>query len=76
MATLQELLKVMLDKGASDLHLTVGSPPQIRVDGSLFPLTSFEAMTPIQTNRCVIAFLLKLRKNALKRKMNLICLLV
>ncbi len=38
MANLHELLKIMIDKGASDLHLTVASPPQIRIDGTLEPL--------------------------------------
>lgn len=28
----------MVDKGGSDLHLTVGSPPQIRIDGDLVPI--------------------------------------
>ena len=27
--TLQALLKTMLDKGASDLHITAGSPPGV-----------------------------------------------
>jgi twitching motility protein PilT len=36
--TLPQLLKVMLDKGASDLHITTNSPPQLRIDGSLVPL--------------------------------------
>lgn len=35
MASLYELLKVMIEKGASDLHLSTGSPPRIRVDGKL-----------------------------------------
>ena len=38
MANLHQLLKAMVDKGASDLHLTTGSPPQLRVDGELVPL--------------------------------------
>ena len=38
MASLHELLKTMIDRGASDLHLTVASPPQIRIDGVLKPL--------------------------------------
>ncbi len=38
MASLHELLKIMIDNGASDLHLTVASPPQIRIDGVLEPL--------------------------------------
>ena len=32
-----ELLKLMVDKGASDLHLTVPSPPVLRIDGVLMP---------------------------------------
>ena len=38
MANLHQLLKLMVDKGASDLHITVGSPPQLRIDGSLVPI--------------------------------------
>jgi len=32
-----ELLKLMVDKKASDLHLRVGSPPVFRIDGLLIP---------------------------------------
>ena len=35
MVTLRELLEHMVKMGASDLHLTVGAPPVIRVDGKL-----------------------------------------
>lgn len=35
---LHQLLRVMVERGGSDLHVTVGSPPQIRIDGSLIPL--------------------------------------
>ncbi|MEK7713233.1 MAG: type IV pili twitching motility protein PilT, partial [Deltaproteobacteria bacterium] len=38
MANLHELLKIMMDRKASDLHVTTGSPPQIRIDGELVPL--------------------------------------
>lgn len=37
--TLHELLKVMVEKRASDLHITAGSPPMLRIDGSLTPVT-------------------------------------
>ncbi len=33
-----DLIKVVIDKGGSDLHLVAGSPPQIRLDGRLSPL--------------------------------------
>ncbi len=32
-----ELLKLMVDKGASDMHLRVPSPPVLRIDGMLVP---------------------------------------
>ena len=35
---LHQLLKAMIEKGASDLHLTTGTPPQLRIDGRLYPL--------------------------------------
>jgi twitching motility protein PilT len=38
MANLHQLLKVMIEKGASDLHVTTGSAPQLRVDGKLTPV--------------------------------------
>ena len=35
MVTLEELLRLLLDMGGSDLHITAGSRPRIRVDGEL-----------------------------------------
>ena len=38
MANLHQLLKAMIEKGSSDLHITTSSPPQLRIDGKLMPL--------------------------------------
>jgi twitching motility protein PilT len=35
---MHQLLKAMIEKGASDLHVTTGTPPQLRIDGKLHPL--------------------------------------
>src|SRR5262245_44111118 len=35
---LQQLLRAMVEKGASDMHITTGSPPVLRIDGSVVPL--------------------------------------
>ena len=35
---LHQLLRAMTDKGASDMHVTTGSPPLLRVDGAVVPL--------------------------------------
>lgn len=48
MATLYDLLKVMIEKGASDLHITTGSPPRIRVDGKLV-LLDHPSLAPAET---------------------------
>ena len=35
---LQQMLKTMVEYGATDLHITVDSPPQVRIDGRIVPL--------------------------------------
>ena len=40
----------MIERGASDLHITSGTPPQLRIDGSLFPLKT-PALTPVITKK-------------------------
>ena len=40
MLTLTEMLEEVIRSGGSDLHLTTGTPPQIRVDGKLRPIGS------------------------------------
>lgn len=46
--SMQQLLQVMLDKGASDLHITTGTPPQLRIDGSLVRLR-IDDLSPTDT---------------------------
>ncbi len=36
--TMEQLLRVMVDKQASDMHLTVGNAPLLRIDGQVLPL--------------------------------------
>jgi len=50
MPSLHQLLKAMIDKGASDLHVTVGSAPQLRIDGQLVPLKTAE-LSPKETRQ-------------------------
>lgn len=38
MAEIDALLKTMLEKGGSDLHLTVGLPPKARISGTIQPI--------------------------------------
>ncbi len=43
---LDPLLKVMMDKGASDIHLTMGETPCLRIDGDIVRYNEHPAMTP------------------------------
>jgi len=51
--SIDELLTVMVERDASDLHLAAGSPPVIRVNGQLERLTQFDRLTPDDTQTLV-----------------------
>ncbi len=51
-AHIDDLLRAMVDKGSSDLHIAVGIPPIIRVDGALVPMP-WEKMSPQHTQRLI-----------------------
>lgn len=44
-----DLLAIMVERNASDLHIKVGSPPTIRVNGSLYPIDNMPALTDNDT---------------------------
>jgi len=48
---IEELLKLTVDKGASDLHLRVPSPPVLRIDGELLPQEDLPPVTAEDTRR-------------------------
>jgi len=49
---LDDLLRAMHEKGASDLHMAVGIPPIMRVDGGLTPLP-WDKLTPQDSQRLI-----------------------
>ena len=48
MANLHQLLKAMVEKGASDMHITAGAPPLLRIDGEVIPL-KLPPLSPVDT---------------------------
>ena len=54
---LDAALTAMVKTGASDLHLTVGSPPMVRVEGGLRALEGFEELKPESLQRTIYAIL-------------------
>jgi twitching motility protein PilT len=59
---LHQLLKAMVEKGASDLHITTGSPPQLRIDGRLVPLKT-PPLTPVETKQLCYSILADAQKH-------------
>ncbi len=62
MVSLHQLLKVTIEKGASDLHITAGIPPQLRVNGSLVPL-DLPPLKPAETKQLVYSVLTDAQKH-------------
>ncbi|MGE4157496.1 MAG: type IV pilus twitching motility protein PilT [Planctomycetota bacterium] len=54
--SIEELLQLMVEKGGSDLHVTAGSPPRIRVDGELLP-TEHPSLHAEETKNIVYSIL-------------------
>lgn len=51
------LLEEVVRKRASDLHLQVGLPPMLRIDGSLVPVSGYDALTEEEVERLIFAIL-------------------
>jgi len=56
-ATMHDLLTLMIERGASDLHITTGTHPQIRLHGKLTALTQFDVQMPPDTQRLAYSVL-------------------
>ena len=57
MATLLDLLKTTVELEGSDLHLTSGVPPVVRINGQLHRLDDHESLTADETKRLVYSLL-------------------
>lgn len=61
------LLKLMVEQNASDLHISSGSAPRIRVQGKLFPL-EMPALTPSQSQQLCYSTLSAEQKKAFENQ--------
>ncbi|NLN92836.1 MAG: type IV pilus twitching motility protein PilT [Candidatus Hydrogenedens sp.] len=50
---IRELLVKMVDEGASDLHIVVGAPPMVRINGSMEPLRGYKRLDGHDTQELV-----------------------
>ena len=54
---IEVLLEEVVKRRASDLHLQVGLPPMLRVDGSLIPIAGFNPMDEAAVESLIFAIL-------------------
>ena len=67
MVELQELLQMAIEKQASDVHITTGSPPQLRVDGEL-TMYQDSVLTAADTKRLCYSILSDAQKHAFEEE--------
>src|SRR5210317_195640 len=59
--SIQQMLKTMVENGASDLHITTGTPPQIRVNGRITPM-KMRSLLPADTKNICYSILTETQK--------------
>jgi twitching motility protein PilT len=52
-----DVLLEVIDRRASDLHITAGAPPTVRVRGRLVPMEGFPVLTPNDTREIIYSIL-------------------
>ncbi len=67
---IQQLFKVMVDNGASDLHLSVGTPPGMRISGDIVRV-KVGSLTPDDTKRLIYQILTEKQKAELEKNLEL-----
>jgi len=73
MATLPELLTTLVQMSGSDLHLTVDTPPQVRVHGHLQRLGDQPTLTPAETKNLAYSVLTDEQKKRFEQTKELDC---
>src|SRR3989475_6433570 len=69
--SLSELLRKLSDMGGSDLHITTGTPPQVRVDGHLHPLEGYKTLTSADTKQLAYSVLTDAQKHRFEENLEL-----
>jgi twitching motility protein PilT len=66
-----ELLEILIDRGGSDLHLTAGSKPQIRLNGQLVELSDYPMMLPATLRTMIYSILTGRQREKLEEEREL-----
>jgi len=68
---INELLGILLDRGGSDLHLSAGAPPQIRLNGRLVPIDGYDIVRPAELRTLVYEILSARQREQLENELEL-----
>jgi twitching motility protein PilT len=68
---IMELLEIVLDRGASDLHVTSGTEPTIRMNGQLQRLDQYPRLLPDQLQRMIYSILTQKQRERLEQDLEL-----
>jgi twitching motility protein PilT len=68
-----ELLEQVLTLGASDLHLTAGAKPTVRVNGRLGQLEDYPVLQPAETQAMIYSILTQRQRERLEGEQELDC---
>ena len=68
---LNDILRVGTAHGASDIHLRVGIPPMLRIQGSFVPVRDYPRLTPEHTATFAASIMTKTQKEKFARHMEL-----
>jgi len=66
--TLDEIARKSLEKKASDIHITAGAPPTLRVDGHITYLTEYPALHPRDTQEIIYAVMNEKQKRTFEQE--------
>lgn len=69
--SIDEIARQAVEKGASDIHITAGTPPMIRLSGSLVPLQGYPVMTPKDTQQFIYSFMNEKQKKTFEERKEL-----
>ncbi len=67
----EDLLSTVVKENASDLHITVGRHPTLRVDGALLPLLKEDVVTPEAAENFIFSLINEEQKNKFLREKEL-----
>src|SRR5438045_4998428 len=71
--SLSELLHRLSELGGSDLHVTTGTPPLVRVHGEIRPLDGYRPLTSSETKQLAYSVLTDAQKHRFEENLELDC---